>query len=308
MNHIFGPVPSRRLGFSLGVDVVPFKTCTLDCVYCQLGKTTNKILERKEYVRADNVLKELKGKLSQEEKKVDYITFSGSGEPTLNRKIGFMINEIKKITSIPVAVLTNGTLLYDFEVREDLSRADLVIPSLDAPDEDTFRRINKPHPSLTLEKIISGVSLFSQEYPGHIWLEIMLVKGMNDSPGQIKQFARIVERINPDKIQLNTPLRPPAEDFVQPVSLSSLRKAQRILGETCEIIAGFKDSEQRAHRGDVEDTMLTMMRRRPVSLKDLSQSLGLHRNEVAKYLRALDEKNLISSQLYGKERYYYARN
>ena len=225
MIHIYGPVPSRRLGFSLGVDVVPFKTCSLDCIYCQLGRTTNKTIERKEYISADDVLKELKEKVvKKEHSRIDYITFSGSGEPTLHSKLGYMIEEIKKITSIPVAVITNGTLLYNLDVQEELEGADVVIPSLDAPDKETFKRINRPYPSLKFEKVISGIKNFSQNFNGKLWLEIMLVKKVNDSLPQIKKFAQIIKEIRCEKIQLNTPVRPSAEEFAEVVDFSFLQK------------------------------------------------------------------------------------
>jgi len=307
MPYIFGPVPSRRLGFSLGVDVIPPKTCTLNCIYCQLGKTTNKTIQRKEYIPADKILKELDIKITQrKDQKIDYITFSGSGEPTLNTKLGYMIERIKKITSIPVAVITNGTLLHDQDLQEELSKADLAIPSLDAPDEETFKKINRPHHSITLEKAISGISSFSQKFQGKIWLEIMLIEGINDSPQQIKKFAEVVKRIRLEKIQLNTPVRPPAEEFVRPASLSSLKKAKSILGERCEIISGFKKFQQKTYTKDMESVMLAMIRRRPVSLGDISSSLGIHKNEAVKYVEVLERKRLIGSKRYGEEKYYYS--
>ena len=180
MKEVFGPVPSRRLGFSLGVDLVPFKTCTLDCVYCQLGPTTHKTLKRKEYIPTEGILPEVE-KMLNKGKRVDYITFSGSGEPTLHSGIGKMISRIKRISSIPVAVITNGTLLNQGQVQEDLWAADLVIPSLDAVDERIFQRINRPHASLNTKMIIRGLDDFAGKFPGKIWLEVMLVRGLNDS-------------------------------------------------------------------------------------------------------------------------------
>ena len=308
MIHIYGPVPSRRLGFSLGVDVVPFKICSLDCIYCQLGRTTNKTIERKEYISADDVLKELKEKVvKKEHSRIDYITFSGSGEPTLHSKLGYMIEEIKKITSIPVAVITNGTLLYNLDVQEELEGADVVIPSLDAPDKETFKRINRPYPSLKFEKVISGIKNFSQNFKGKLWLEIMLVKKVNDSLPQIKKFAQIIKEIRCEKIQLNTPVRPSAEEFAEVVDFSFLQKVKSIFGEKCEIISEFKKSRQKICDKDIEDNILSMLRRRPVSLEDISNSLGISRNEVIKYVQILKEKDLIDSKIYNRKRYYYSR-
>ncbi|MCK4523195.1 radical SAM protein, partial [Candidatus Aerophobetes bacterium] len=165
MGQIFGPVPSRRLGFSLGVDTIPFKTCSLNCIYCQLGRTINKTIQRKEYIAADDILREIEEVL-REGKRIDYITFSGSGEPTLNSEIRRMISRVKELTSIPLAILTNGTLLYRPRIREDLMEADLVIPSLDTVTQEIFEMVNRPHPSLKIDEIITGIDSFSQEFNG----------------------------------------------------------------------------------------------------------------------------------------------
>ena len=307
MSQIFGPVPSRRLGFSLGIDVVPFKTCSLDCIYCQLGKTTHKTIERKEYISVDTILREIEKTLTtNKDKKINYITFSGSGEPTLNSGIGKMIEEIKKITSIPVAVLTNGTLLHHPELQEQLQQADLIIPSLDALDEITFQAINRPHPSLTLERLVSGIADFSQNFPGEIWLEIMLIKGMNDDWQQITKFSQLVKQITLEKIQLNTPVRPPAEETVKAVSLSFLKKAKSILGEKCQIIFESKKHQQKAYKNDIKEIILEMTKRRPVNLRNISETLGIHRNEVIKYIQHLKNKKLINSKIHNHQRYYSA--
>jgi wyosine [tRNA(Phe)-imidazoG37] synthetase (radical SAM superfamily) len=304
MSQIFGPVPSRRLGFSLGIDTVPYKTCSLDCIYCQLGKTTNKTIERKEYISCEDILPEIEEILKQK-KKIDYITFSGSGEPTLNSGIKTMINNIKKLTSIPIAVLTNGTLLFQPEIREELMEADLVIPSLDAVSEEVFKKVNRPHYSLKIDKIIDGLSDFSQEFKGKIWLEIMIVKGTNDSPQEIKRMTEVIEKIKLDKIQLNTVVRPPTEEFAQPVNLENLKKIKRTLGEKCEIIAGFKRPNQEFYSEDIEKGILTMVKRRPVTLLDISHSLGIHQNEAIKYLNILEKEGQILTRVYREKRYYY---
>lgn len=306
MSHqIFGPVPSRRLGFSLGVDIIPFKTCTLDCIYCQLGRTTNKSVERKKFFSTSSILNELKKTLKERKQKIDYITFSGSGEPTLNLKIGDMIEGIKKITSIPVAVLTNSTLLSHSEVQEEIKRADLVVPSLDAPDEETFQKINRPHSSLCFDEMLSGIIDFSQKFRGKIWLEIMLIKGINDSPDKVEKLAQIVKKIKLDKIQLNTPVRPPAEEFVHPLSLESLKNISSMMGERCEIVTEIKRERQRAYEKNREEAVLNIIKRRPVTVDEISSSLGLHKNEVIKYVETLGEKNLIKFKIYNRRKYYY---
>ncbi|MEE9191108.1 MAG: radical SAM protein [Candidatus Aerophobetes bacterium] len=304
MAQIFGPVPSRRLGFSLGVDVVPFKTCSLDCIYCQLGRTTNKTIQRKEHVASGSVLREIEEALRQGER-IDYVTFSGSGEPTLNSEIRKMISRIKKLTSIPVAILTNGTLLYQARVREDLMEADLVIPSLDTVTGGIFETVNRPHPSLEIEEVITGIDTFSQDFGGKVWLEIVLVKGINDSPEEIERVARITGKMNLERIQLNTVVRPPAEEFAGPLSREDLENVKTVLGEKCEIIAEFRRPTQRAQEVDVEKRILSMVKRRPLRLVDISRSLGLHRNEIIKYLEALEKKHEIRTKVHNNQVYYH---
>lgn len=304
MSQIFGPVPSRRLGLSLGIDIIPFKTCTLDCIYCQLGRTTNKTIERRKYTASDEILRELE-KVLREGERVDYITFSGSGEPTLNPEIGKMITGIKEMTSIPVAVLTNGTLLYQPRVEADLLEADLVVPSLDGASEEVFRRVNRPHSSLTISEVIRGIKTFSRNFKGKIWLEIMLVKGMNDSEKSINEIKKVAREIKLDKIQLNTVVRPPAEESAGALGWQDLERIRSILGKRCEIIAELKKLERRAYKGDVEEAILTMVKRRPLTLAEISSSLGLHQNEVIKYIGLLEREGQIKKRIHREKRYYY---
>jgi len=303
MSQIFGPVPSRRLGLSLGIDIIPFKTCTLDCIYCQLGRTTNKTIERGKYTASDEILKSLE-KVLREGERVDYITFSGSGEPTLNPEIGKMITGIKEMTSIPVAVLTNGTLLYQPRVEADLLEADLVVPSLDGASEEVFRRVNRPHSSLTISEVIRGIKTFSRNFKGKIWLEIMLVKGMNDSEKSINEIKKVAREIKLDKIQLNTVVRPPAEESAGALGWQDLERIRSILGKRCEIIAELKKLERRAYKGDIEEAILTMVRRRPLTLAEISSSLGLHQNEVIKYIGLLEREGQIKKRIHREKRYY----
>ncbi len=303
MSYIFGPVPSRRLGFSLGVDLVPFKVCSLDCIYCQIGKTTRKTVARKEYAPSTKILSELEKTLIGS-KTIDYITLSGSGEPTLNSKIGEIIRKIKKMTTIPVAVLTNATLLSDDALKKDLLPADLVVPSLDGATQDVFEKVNRPCASLKTEKIIRGMIDFSKVYKGEIWLEIMLVKGINETESELNALKSAVEQINPDKIQLNTPVRPPCELWVETLSASKLIKVKKFFGNKCEIIAKFDRKGHKAYLKDVEDEILTLINRRPVTSKDISSSLCLHINEVIKYVEDLEKQKKISSKIYQGKRYF----
>ena len=303
MSYIFGPVPSRRLGFSLGVDLVPFKVCSLDCIYCQLGKTTRKTVARKEYVSSAKILAELE-KVLTGSKTIDYITLSGSGEPTLNSKTGEIIRGIKKMTAIPVAVLTNATLLTDDILRKDLLSADLVVPSLDGATQDAFKKVNRPCASLKIEKIIKGIVDFRKAYKGKIWLEIMLVKGINENEAELNALKSAVEQIEPDKIQLNTPVRPPCELWVKTLSASKLIKIKKFFGDKCEIIAEFNRKGHKAYIKDIEEEILTLISRRPVTSKDISSSLGLHINEVIKYVEDLEKQKRISSKIYQGKRYF----
>ena len=238
-SYLYGPVLSRRLGYSLGINVIPFKTCTFDCIYCQLSKTTHKTIERKEYIVSQEILRQVKKALLTE-KKIDYITFAGSGEPTLHSEIGKIIKAIKKMTSIPIAVITNGSLLFIKKLRNDLQNADLVVPSLDAATDEIFRKIDRPFPSLDIEKIINSFKDFRREYKGLIWLEVMLVKGINDDLKHIQKLKTIIREINPDKIQLNTVVRPPNEKFAQPLNLKDLKRIRDFFEYKCEIITEFK--------------------------------------------------------------------
>ncbi|MDI6859045.1 MAG: radical SAM protein [Methanocellales archaeon] len=302
--HIFGPVPSRRLGFSLGVDIIPYKTCSFDCVYCQLGRTTNKTIQRRGYVPKQLIISELKDYLVEDRDKVDYITFSGSGEPTLNSKIGEMIGEIKQMTDIPTAVLTNGSLLFEVEVRDGLRNADLVLPSLDAVTQNIFERVNRPHEGLVTEKIIEGLKKFRKEFDNEIWLEVMLVKGINDDMGEVERMADIINKINPDKIQLNTVVRPPSEPLAMPVYANEMRKICRMLGEKAEIITPRARRAMKAYEKDIENRILTLLERRPCTLEDISTVLGINRNEAVKYLEVLEEDRRVAKRIHKNQTYF----
>jgi wyosine [tRNA(Phe)-imidazoG37] synthetase (radical SAM superfamily) len=301
--HIYGPVPSRRLGFSLGIDILPYKTCTLDCIYCQLGGTPKKTVRRREHFSPNSVLAQIKKALSSGQR-IDYITFSGSGEPTLHVSLGKLIREIKKITSVPVVILTNSTLLTNEHVRKALQPADLVVPSLDAATQEAFIAINRPHASLKIKDIILGLKKFREEFKGQIWLEIMLVKGKNDSPEHIKQLKAAVKKIRPDKIQLNTVIRPPAEEFARALSSKDLENIKKTFGKNCEIIADFSRRDQLPQRKNLEDRILSIIQRRPVTLLDISSSLGKHHDEILKYLNALTKKGLIKGVTHKGKTYY----
>ncbi len=239
MIYIYGPVKSRRLGLSLGITLTPYKVCSFNCVYCQLGETTGTTSERREYVKIQEIINELKLWLqnnSQEAKGLNYITFSGSGEPTLNLKIGELIAEIKKITAVPVAVITNASLLNVAMVREALSYADLIIPSLDAVTPEIFIKVDRPKEDIKIEDIINGLISLKKGFKGKIWLEVMLIKGVNDDLAHIRKLKDIIDKINPDRIQLNSPVRTTAQENILAVDKKKIERFKEILGEKCEII------------------------------------------------------------------------
>lgn len=239
MKYIYGPIKSRRLGLSLGLSLSPDKICDLDCIYCQWGSVGSTVLERKEYAKASEVIAELKSWIEnnpQEFKELKFVTLSGLGEPTLNTGIGEIIDQARAITGAKIAVITNSTLLGDPLVRKGIVKADLIVPSLDAVKEQIFKRIDRPDAGIKLNEIIEGLIALRKEFRGQIWLEIMLVAGVNDDLQHIEELKKVIDLINPDKIQLNSPVRRPAEKDVSAVERSKLEKIREILGNKAEIV------------------------------------------------------------------------
>jgi wyosine [tRNA(Phe)-imidazoG37] synthetase (radical SAM superfamily) len=292
--YLYGPVSSRRLGLSLGVDIVPFKICTLDCIYCQLGGTTKKTTERAEYVSSEAVLAELRETLARD-LKADFITIGGSGEPTLNSKLGEIIDGIKKITDIPVALLTNGTLFCRPDVRADCAKADVVLPSLDAGDKRTFEKINHPHEDIVIENMISGLCVFRNEFAGQIWLEVFFIDGINTEAGQIAKIKDAIEQIRPDKVQLNTAVRPAAENGIKRLSPERLQVLAKQLGKKCEVAADFSPGRCGKHIESKAESVLSMLKRRPCSINDICSGLGIHSNEALKYVDHFRQKGIVSA-------------
>lgn len=295
--YIFGPVPSRRLGMSLGVDLVPKKVCSLDCVYCEVGKTTKLTLDRMEYVKLDKIKEEL-SHYFKNNPDPDYITFSGSGEPTLNIYIGEVLQFIKENKpNIPVAVLTNGTMLFDKKVRDAIKDANVVLPSLDAATEEVFKKINRPQNDLTVTEFIQGLIDFRKEFTGKIWLEVFILPGYNDSIHELNELKKAILKINPDSVQVNT--------LDRPGTVANLRSATK---EELELIADFWNLDNfeiiaasperrniQSYRDDIETAILETIARRPCTLDDLSKILGLHINEINKYLDVLEAENNIET-------------
>ncbi|MFA6235429.1 MAG: radical SAM protein, partial [Bacteroidota bacterium] len=234
--HLFGPVSSRRLGISLGIDLTPQKACTLNCVYCECGKTDVLTLERKEYVPTAEVIDELRHCLS-ERPELDAVTFSGSGEPTLHSGVGEIITFLKReFPRYRVVMLTNSTLLHLPEVREALMPADLVVPSLDAVSEGVFRRINRPNHALTSAGLIDGLTTFCDAFENEIWLEVFIIPGVNDTPEELALFRTVFGRLRVDRIQLNSLDRPGAVDWIEPMPRENLVALAHLLGDKVEVI------------------------------------------------------------------------
>ena len=305
MSYIFGPVPSRRLGRSLGVDLVPFKTCTYDCIYCQLGRTTNKTIERREWVPLDNVLAELKDKLAT---KPDYITLSGSGEPTLYSRLEELIDRIRSMTDVPVAVLTNGSLLWQEEVRKQLMDAHLVIPSLDAGDNSMFQAVNRPHKSISFEQMLEGLITFRQEYYGEYWLEVFILSGHTAVESEVRKLVNCVGKIKPDRVQLNTATRPTAEDYAVMVDRAKMADLAARFDPPAEVIADYRGVHAEGDFKAGRDSVLETIQRRPCSLEDIADGLGMHRNEVVKYVDELDAEGLLEKRSSGGTLFYSGKH
>jgi wyosine [tRNA(Phe)-imidazoG37] synthetase (radical SAM superfamily) len=301
--YIFGPVPSRRLGRSLGVDLVPFKTCTYDCIYCQLGRTTNKTMQRGKWVPINIVIQQLKEKLNS---KPDYITLSGSGEPTLFLQLEKLISGIKNITDIPVAVLTNGSLLWLPEVRESLMNADLVLPSLDAGSSQLFHYINRPHKNITFSRLLEGLVKFRDKYAGKYWLEVFLLSGVTTVEAQINMLAHCIKLIHPDKVQINTVTRPPAEQFAEPVPGRQLNTIAGQLYKNAEVISDYSDVYKKQDFSAQRNDVLMLLKHRPCSVEDIAAGLGLHRNEAVKYVEELSSEGKIEAKSQNRKLFYKA--
>jgi wyosine [tRNA(Phe)-imidazoG37] synthetase (radical SAM superfamily) len=308
--YLFGPVPSRRLGMSLGIDLIPKKVCTLNCVYCEVGKTTKLTADRMEYVKYDKVIAELKQFMSNKPK-IDYITFSGSGEPTLNIRIGDVLNYVRKnYPHIKTAVLTNGTLFSNKKLRAELLQADVILPSLDAASQSVFEQINRPDSSLKIEPYLQGLIDLRKEYKGKIWLEIFLLKNYNNSKEELDLLKSAILKINPDMIQLNTLDRPGTVAGLIPLSGNELQKIIDYWNlPNVEIIAAAQErTTVESYSGDIESAILETIARRPCTLDDLHRLLGIHVNEINKYLGTLEAKGKIITQSLERGVFYELNN
>lgn len=303
--HVYGPVPSRRLGRSLGIDLVPFKVCTYDCIYCQLGRTTNLTLERKPYVAAEDIMAEL-GPLLTAADRPDYISLAGSGEPTLNSSTGDVIRRIKQQTDIPVAVLTNGALLWMDEVQDALLAADLVLPSLDAGDDGLFQKINRPHQALSFEQMVDGLTTFTRRFAGEVWLEVLLLDGMTGTAAEVKKIVQHTRRIAPTRVQLNTVCRPPTETVASSLSINQLHGLSGLFASPVDIISHDDTKNTRPSNAENvrEIDILAMLDRRPCTAEDVARGLGIHVNAALKHLSTLVATGQLTT-VFNAGHYFY---
>lgn len=300
---VFGPVQSRRLGVSLGIDLLPFKTCSMDCVYCECGATTNLTLKRAEYVPTEQVLAELDEKIASGVKP-DYITFSGAGEPTLHTGIGRIISHIKaKHAPCKVCLLTNSTTLPDKEIARSLSEVDLIVPSLDGSNEEEFAKVTRAAPGVSLEAVVEGIASFKRLYKAVMWLEIFIVPGVNDSPASARRFRDLVARIKPDKAQLNSLDRPGAEKWVQVPSRESLDAIAAIIGEAAPVESVGRRVGQAAVKqapplsaNELNSSMLDMLSRRPCTAEDVAATLGITLAAAQSHLSRMEREGLLAEE------------
>jgi wyosine [tRNA(Phe)-imidazoG37] synthetase (radical SAM superfamily) len=290
-SYLFGPVPSRRLGRSLGIDLVPFKTCSLNCLFCQLGESPATTLTRAEYIPLDDVLKEIDIWL-RDDGQADILTLSGSGEPTLHNRFGQVLQHIKAVSSLPTALLTNGTLLDRAEVRDAAACADIVKATLSSWDQSSFQRIHRPHNDLSFQNVVNGQRTFAEGFSGRLLVEVFLLPGINDSLEQVRRIAALVQDLQPYRVQLNTAVRPPADDSVRPVPLERLRELATVFEPAAEIIASFRTAEHETESLDPE-RLLNLLHRRPCTVEDMSAVFNVSPQQIAEPLQSLIQSGQV---------------
>jgi len=308
MKHIFGPVPSRRLGLSLGIDLIPYKTCTLDCLYCECGATTEHILERLEFYPVSEIIEELTDFL-KDKPDLDYITFSGSGEPTLFKGLDKIISFLKNnYPQYKLALLTNGTLLDDRDVRKELMDLDLIIPSLDSVVEKEFQVINRPRKEITLENLLGGIQKLKQEFQGEIWLEFFVIPGVNDGNESLLKLKEYLASLNPDNIQLNRLDRPGTDKSITKATDEDIERIRIFLEPLpVEKVLAFSGKTSDLFDKDFEEKVVSLIKVRPVNMSDLIKLTGRARLEITKFLDTLRNKNGVEEIIQDGETFYKLR-
>jgi wyosine [tRNA(Phe)-imidazoG37] synthetase (radical SAM superfamily) len=306
MSTIFGPVPSRRLGRSLGIDVIPAKTCSYDCLYCESGRTTHLSLERQVFVSPDQVIRDLEGFFAGHPEGAEVLTLSSAGEPTLYAPLGELLAMIKKrFPQLPLVVLTNGSLLWDPAVRKDLSAADRVIPSLDAVSPEVFRRINRPCRGLAIQQLLEGLYAFRREYRGQLHLEILLVSQCNDTPDELRKLASVVQKLNPDHVELNTVARPPAFPGVAGLTEEAMQAACSYFPPSrTRVIGSYRARSESQPEAHLEQRILELVERRPCTLLEMADSLGVSATDVQLALKSLMKSNALKTYRLGSDDFY----
>ena len=297
--RVFGPVLSKRLGNSLGIDVIPHKTCSYNCIYCQLGSEENTITDLTNYYSVDEIIYELKEALLNN-KNIDYITFTGSGEPTLYKDLKKLIYEIKQITDIPVCIITNGSLLYKQEMRSNLLLADLIIPSLDAGNEETFKLIDNPNKEIDFNKMVEGLIEFKKVFKGEYWLEIFLLKGINDNEDELDDIIKIVKKIKPDRIQLITATRRVANEKAKALSDEELKKIKKYFNSKCDIeiyIPNISENHKGNTRILTEEDIVNFLIRQPDTAYIIAKSFNENERKVKELLDLLIKKNKVREEI-----------
>ncbi len=303
MKYIFGPVFSRRLGFSLGVDLVPHKVCSMDCLYCEVGPTTEKTLERAEYVPLDGVKRELSYFLSSSPE-IDYITFSGYGEPTLFSRLGELVSYLKSnYPSYRLALLTNSSLLERDDVLNDVKDIDVVLPSLDAASQEVFEKVNRPVKGLKVENIVRGIERLLKETGCKVWVETLFVKGINDSPREVERIGEIIHALSPHKWQLNTVARPPAYG-VEGLTFEELHQiAEKVGYPATEIVARSKARRRKFPFSQLKEEVYGIVVRRPCPVEEIADALGVLTEEVERAVEELKKEGRVEEVIYGGEPY-----
>ncbi len=306
MKYLFGPVNSRRLGLSQGIDLLTTKTCNFDCIYCEVGGTFIHTCERKEYTPTKEILAEIDELLAQDDlaKPIDVFTITAMGEPTLHTGLGKIIRHIKEQTDKPVVILTNGAMMHLEDVRRELQAADIVIPSLDSARPESFRKIDRPAQCVDLDEMIDGISLFCKEFSGQVWLEVMLAKNINDQPRDIEALKEAIVRINPERVQLNTVVRPPLENFAKPLTQEELSHIAEQLPGNVEIIASFAKRKHDSWRSPEPDEILEMLQRRPCTASDISEALNLEPEQTNRLMEELADQGKVLKMLHQGKTYY----
>jgi len=303
MKYIYGPVPSRRLGNSLGIDPIPSKTCNFQCIYCQLGKTTNFTNKRQNFFPREEIITEMEKAIELHEDSIDYITFVGSGEPTLYKDLKELILKAKEFSSKPVCVITNGSLLHNKEVQDALIRSDLILPSLDAGDKRSFLKINRPHPSITFNQLIQGFIDFKKIFQGKFWIEVMLMKGVNDSKEELLKIKKNLDLINPERIDFNVPIRPPVEKWVKIPDQSLLSILNQIFINYSNI--NFpEEGKFSIYSSDFEKEVLSILERHPMrqdQIIDTFSSRKFNKEKIITQLKKLRSQNKIKKIYYNEQ-------